>query len=322
MLLYIIFIILGLTGLYYGSDWLVIGSSRIALRFNIPPIIIGLTIVAVGTSMPELVVSILAAIQDKPGLALGNVIGSNITNIGLILGITGLVRVISVKETLVKREIPLMIVVTIFATMLTFDGVLNRLDGLLLLFGFILFNYAFYYIARHEGAMDGQAVEELDIEIPEVDDIEAIRLTTEAIRILIGAVILVIAAQLMVNGATNFARAIGVSELVIGVTMVAFGTSLPELATSLTAAFKGESDIAVGNVIGSNITNLLLVLGGSATVATINVRNTDLSIVEYVVMLGFSLLLWPFARRRELSRVESALFLGAYFAFVIYSFLN
>jgi cation:H+ antiporter len=131
-----------------------------------------------------------------------------------------------------------------------------------------------------------------------------------------------LAAQMMVEGASNFARAIGVSDLVIGVTMVAFGTSLPELATSLTAAFKGQSDIAVGNVIGSNIANLLLVLGGASTIATINIGGTDLSVVEYVVMIAFSVMLWPFARQRQLSRFESALFLGAYFAFIFYSFFG
>jgi len=325
MLLNIIFIILGLAGLYYGGEWLVTGASRIAMKMKIPSIIIGLTIVAVGTSVPELGVSVLASLQGKEGIAIGNVIGSNIANIGLILGLTGLIRTIQVHESLVKREIPIMIGVTLFVTLLTLDGHLGRVEGIILLLGFVLFNYMFYRIARQEGVLDGKGElpEDLDIELPEeVEDLSTINRSHEALRILVGSVVLMVAAQLMVEGASNFARAIGVSDLVIGVTMVAFGTSLPELATSLTAAFKGESDIAIGNVIGSNIANLLLVLGSASTIATINVGGTDLSVVEYIVMIGFSVMLWPFARQRELSRVESAMFLGAYFAFILYSFFG
>lgn len=320
MLLNIIFILLGLTGLYLGGEFLVTGASQIALKLNIPAIIIGLTVVAIGTSAPELVVSIRAALRGSEGLALGNVIGSNIANIGLILGLTGTISIIQVKSTLVKREIPLLIIVTIFATLLILDGYLNQLDGILLLFGFILFNFLFYYLARQEGHLNGH--DEADIDKPKREESQAIRVPIELLRIIGGSIILVVAAELMVTGATEFARAIGVSELVIGVTIVAFGTSLPELATSLTAAFKGESDIAVGNVIGSNIANLLLVLGATSTITTIDVGSTDLSIVEYIVMIGFTLLLLPFARNRELSRVESALFLGAYIAFIVYSFFG
>ena len=320
MFLNIILIIVGLVGLYYGGEWLVTGASRIALKMKIPPIIIGLTIVAIGTSAPELGVSVLASLQGKAGLALGNVIGSNIANIGLILGLTGLIQAVQVKESLVKREIPILIGITLFATILILDGHLNRADGILLLIGFALFNYVFYRITRNEGLLNGE--EDLDIDLPEVKNLDKMRRRYEIGRILIGSIVLVVAAQLMVEGASNFARQIGVSELVIGVTMVAFGTSLPELATSLTAAFKGETDIAVGNIIGSNIANLLLVLGGASTIATIDVGGTDLSVVEYVVMIAFTLMLWPFARQRYLSRVESALFLGAYFAFILYSFFG
>lgn len=322
MFLNIILIIVGLVGLYYGGEWLVTGASRIALKMKIPPIIIGLTIVAIGTSAPELGVSVLASLQGKAGLALGNVIGSNIANIGLILGLTGLIQAVQVKESLVKREIPILIGITLFATLLILDGHLNRTDGILLLSGFVLFNYIFYRITRNEGLLNGEAEDELDIDLPEVKNLDKMRRRYEIGRILIGSIVLVVAAQLMVEGASNFARQIGVSELVIGVTMVAFGTSLPELATSLTAAFKGETDIAVGNIIGSNIANLLLVLGGASTIATIDVGGTDLSVVEYVVMMAFTLMLWPFARQRYLSKVESALFLGAYFAFILYSFFG
>jgi cation:H+ antiporter len=321
LLLNVVYILLGLTGLYFGSEWLVTGSSRTALYFKISPLIIGMTIVAVGTSAPELVVSVLAATEGSPGLALGNVIGSNIANIGLILGLTGTLKVLAIHETLVKREIPIMIVVTLFASVLILDGRLNRIDGLLLLFGFVAFTGFFYYLAREEHDDAEQVIlEEIDVEMDEQTRKVKVNLRMEAVRIFVGSIVLIIGARLMVTGATNFAEAIGVSDLVIGVTLVAFGTSLPELATSLTAAFKGENDIAIGNIIGSNIANLLLVLGAASTVATIDVGRTDLSVVEYLVMIAFSLLLLPFARNRELSRVESAIFLGCYVAFIVYSF--
>lgn len=317
LLLNIGLIIAGLAGLYFGGEWLVKGSSRVALRFRVSPLIIGLTIVAIGTSAPELFVSVNAAFRDSPGLALGNVIGSNIANIGLILGLTGALAPLIVQETIVKREVPIMLAVTLFASLLILDGTLNRLDGLLLLFGFGVFNYVFFLLAT-------QTDTQVEVEIPddaEKAKLEEINLLFELGRIIIGIAVLVAGAEGMVRGASELARAFGVSELVIGVTIVAFGTSLPELATSITAVMKGENDIAVGNVIGSNVTNLLLVLGATSTISTIDVGNTNLSAVEYVVMLGFSLLLLPFVRNRELSRFESALFLGIYVAFIVYSFL-
>lgn len=311
LLINLTLILVGLVGLYFGGNFLVTGSSRVALKFKVSPLIIGLTIVAMGTSAPELVVSILAAFDGSPGIALGNVIGSNIANIGLILGFTGLLSALTVQETLVKREIPMMIVVTLFASLLILDGQLNRVDGLLMLFAFGVFSYLFYMLARFT-----------DTEVEMAEDVEpdAINMRLELGRIVFGIILLVIGAQAMVNGAQSIALSVGVSELVVGVTIVAFGTSLPELATSIVAATKGESDIAIGNVIGSNIANLLLVLGATSTIASIDVGSTDLSIVEYLVMLAFSFMLLPFARNRELSRLESAIFLGSYIAFVAYSF--
>ncbi len=307
-----ILILIGLVGLYFGGDWLVDGASRIAERFKIPPLIIGLTIVAIGTSAPEFVVSTIAALNGTPGIALGNVIGSNIANIGLILGLTGVVHAITVKESLIRREIPILIFVTIFATILIFDGWLTRLDGILLLVGFIAYNFLFYYLATHEHDTSGQ---------PTPDKAQKeISLPRQIFFILVGSVLLVVGADVLVRGATEVARSLGVSDLVIGVTAIALGTSLPELVTSLNAAMSKQTDIAVGNVVGSNIANLLLVLGGTAAIRDIDVSQTSLSIVEYVVMLAFTLMLYPFARNRELSRLESALFLGAYIAFIVYSF--
>ncbi len=313
----ILLVLAGLAGLYFGGEWLVTGSSRIALRFNVPAIIIGLTIVAVGTSAPELFVSIQAALGGKEGLALGNVIGSNIANIGLILGISGTISVVAVKQTLIRREIPILIFITFFATALTLDGTLNRLDGILLLLGFAGFNFFFYTISKNTD-------EELELDVPDEEEIDKNKQSVwvDVAYVVSGSVLLIIGSRLMVDGATAIAETIGVSDLVIGVTIVAFGTSLPELATSLTAVFKHEDDIAIGNVIGSNVANLLLVLGATSAISTINIGETDLSVIEYVVMIGFTLILLPFARDKQLSRVESAILLGAYMAFILYSFFS
>ncbi len=313
----ILLVLAGLAGLYFGGEWLVTGSSRIALRFNVPAIIIGLTIVAVGTSAPELFVSVQAALEGKEGLALGNVIGSNIANIGLILGLSGTISVVTVKQTLIRREIPILIFITFFATALTLDGNLNRLDGILLLLGFVGFNVFFYTISK-------MTDEEIELDVPDEEELDKQKQSVwvDVAYVVSGSVLLVIGARMMVIGATALAEAIGVSDLVIGVTIVAFGTSLPELATSITAVLKHEDDIAIGNVIGSNVANLLLVLGATSTISTINVGGTDLSIVEYVVMIGFTVLLLPFARDKQLSRIESAILLGAYFAFIGYSFFS
>jgi cation:H+ antiporter len=307
----------GLIGLYFGGEWLVKGASRTALSFALSPLIIGLTVVSIGTSAPELLVSVQAALNGSAGIALGNVIGSNIANIGLILGVTGLIKSIRVQDSLVTREIPLMLVVTVFASLLILDGTLSRLDGVLLLFMFVAMNGLFYYLARQDPS-------EVDLTIDEdhdgIPDAQEVKIPVELVRILFGIGALVLGANLLVSGASDIARSVGISELVIGLTMVAFGTSLPELAASVTAALKDEADIAIGNVIGSNIANLLLVLGATAFILPFDVGG-ELSVVEFVAMIGFSFMLLPFARNRELSRRESALFLGAYLAFVTYSFL-
>jgi cation:H+ antiporter len=213
-----------------------------------------------------------------------------------------------------------MLVITIFASLLILDGQLSRLDGVLLLFGFVVYNGFFYWLSQQEDHAELDIIELPDGEISA--RLDKINVLLEVGRVIAGSVVLVVGAQLMVEGATSIARAIGVSDLVIGVTMVAFGTSLPELATSITAALKGESDIAVGNVIGSNVANLLLVLGATASIATIDVGQTDLDILEFVVMLGISVILWGFSRNHELSRWQSLVFLGIYIAFIVYSFFG
>jgi len=321
MLTNIVLVMIGLFGLFIGGNWLVKGASRIATSFGISTLIIGLTIVAIGTSAPELLVSISAALRGSSGIAVGNVVGSNIANIGLILGITGLIAPIMVQAVLIRREIPIMLVVSIFAYLLVLDGALSRLDGVLLLFGFIVFNGAFYFLARQE-AEEAEAEEAARIAAGGESDVpdDGVNLPLEVGRVIVGVGLLVLGADSLVNGASEIARSFGISELVIGITMVAFGTSLPELATGVAAAMKNENDIVVGNIIGSNIANILLILGATAFILPIEI-DPGLTQFEFVVMLLFSFALLPFAWNRVVSRRESALFFGAYIAFIVYSFL-
>jgi cation:H+ antiporter len=309
------FVIIGLAGLFFGGNWLVRGASNIALSFGISTLFIALTFVAIGTSMPEMLVSLQAALQGNSNLSIGNVIGSNIANIGLILGATGLIAPIKVQAVMIRREIPIMILFTIFTVIVTLDGVISRVDGLLLLFSFVGFNTMFYFLAKQEQDTAARLLADLD----EPPEIKKLSRTTEVGYLIGGIALLVVGSGFMVEGAVNIARSAGVSDLVIAVTMVAFGTSLPELAASLSAAFQKESDLAIGNIVGSNIANLLLILGLTAFIQPINVNTSEVQF-EFLIMIAFSVLLIPFVRHQQLGRRESALFLGSYFAFVLYTF--
>lgn len=312
----IILLALGLIALFYGGNWLVRGASNLAISFGVSILIVALTFVALGTSMPELLVSVQAAAAGKSDLAIGNVIGSNIANIGLILGATGLIMPLSVKAILLRREIPIMIGISLLTYLLTLDGQIGRADGFLLLFTFGAFNVLFYFLARRESDTRQRLLSDLDDEPG-----YASKRAREAAYMLAGITALVLGSRLMVEGAVNLARAIGISELVIAVTLVAFGTSLPELAASLSAAWHRKTDLAIGNVVGSNIANLLLILGVTAFLQPIPVSRTEVQF-EFLVMIAFAVLLIPFMRKRRLGRKRSALFLAAYFTFVAYSILG
>jgi len=305
-------LILGLICLFFGGNWLVRGASNLALSFGVSVLMIALTFVAIGTSMPELLVSVQAALAGKSDLAIGNVIGSNIANVGLILGATGLIAPLSVQAILLRREIPIMILFTFVAFALTLDGDIDRLDGSLLLLAFVGFNVVFYRLAKRERSEREKVMADLDVEPREGDRAREFGL------LLLGILALVLGSRMMVEGAVNLARMVGISELVIAITLVAFGTSLPELAASLSAAYHGETDLAIGNIVGSNIANLLLILGMTAFVQPIAVRRADV-LLEFLVMIAFAVLLLPFLRRQVLGRSQSAILLGAYIAFILYS---
>ena len=305
----------GLVALYFGAEWLVRGAARLARALGISAIIVGLTIVAFGTSAPELVVTVLAAGRGQSDVAVGNVVGSNIVNIGLILGLSAAMSIIRIQARLILREMPIMIAAAIGLIALGADGIISRLDGLLLFAGLIAFVLYMLRAARLGAAPL------LEAEFQEYEE-ETGMIPTGAGRgrdlLLIGAglVSLVIGAELLVRAAVSFARAAGVSELVIGLTIVSIGTSLPELATSVVAALRREADIAVGNVVGSNIFNVLAVLGIAPLVQPVAVAGS-LYDFEMWVMLAFSVALPILCRSGfRLARIEGALLVVGYVAFL------
>ena len=314
MLMNAALLLAGLVALFFGGNWLVRGASNLAMSFGVSVLVIALTFVAVGTSMPELLVSIQAALVGKSDLALGNVIGSNIANIGLILGATGLIAPLRVKATLLRREIPIMIIFSIGAAAIALDGAIDRLDGFMLLLGFVGFNLMLYRLAKNERDERDRLLVDLG-EAPR----RAQNRGREFSWLLLGILTLLVGSRLMVEGAVNLARLLGVSELIIAITLVAFGTSLPELAASLSAAWRRETDLAIGNVVGSNVANLLLILGLTALAQPITVRSSEAQL-EFLVMIAFAVLLIPLLRHQRLGRLGAAVFLGAYVAFILYSF--
>lgn len=311
----------GLAGLFFGGEWLVKGSSRLARSFGISALIIGLTIVAIGTSMPELIVSTDAALRGSSDISVGNVIGSNIANIGLILGLAGLISPMVVKTSLVRREIPIMVGVTLLLLLLIGDGQISQVDGLLLLVGMVAFLslliYAEQRASQAEQVLEAGVEAELEREID--GEITAKQRPREALRVLLGIALLVVGARLTVDGAVALARGIGVSELVIGITLVAVGTSLPELATSVVAAIRGEADISIGNVVGSNIANILLILGLTSVISPVTVAPQIIRL-DIWVALGFALVLFPFALNQKLTRWEAGVLLAVYVGYILVTF--
>ena len=294
-------IIAGIILLYFGAEGLVRGSSGIAARFGIPPLIIGLTIVAFGTSSPELLVSLSAATKGANDVAIGNVIGSNIFNIAVILGLTAIVRPPAVHLDLIRREIPFLIVISLVGFGLVWLGSISRPVGIFLVL--VLCGYITFSI-RAAKKLPESAVADLP-ETPRMP------VWLCSILVVAGLGVLVAGSHLFVTGAVGTARTLGVSEAVIGLTIVAAGTSLPELATSIVAAIKKESDVAIGNIVGSNIFNILGILGLTASILPLKVAGIVPRDAGF--MLGCAILLLPFAfSQRSISRVEGAGFLGLY----------
>lgn len=308
MIVPIIQLIAGFALLTYGAERLVSGSSTVAYRLGLSPLVIGLTVVAFGTSAPELVVSIRATIAGNSDIAIGNVIGSNIANIALIMGVTALIRPLSIHLNLLRREVPIMIGITLVTSWFIIGDTITRIEGLALFIGLIIF---ITYSIRNAKYVPTDARVHL-IEEPEIKT--DMPLWKAWMLVLIGLALLVGGGELLVNGAVEIATLLGISQAVIGITIVAVGTSLPELATSAVAAYKKESDIAVGNIIGSNIFNLLCILGITGMIHPLDSSNFDL--VDLGFMLGLTIIILPMMRLGfELSRLEGAILLTTYIGY-------
>ena len=309
MIFAVLSIAAGLALLYGGAEGLVRGSAGLALRLGLSPLVVGLTVVAFGTSSPELVVSLDAAVAGRGALALGNVIGSNISNYALILGVTALIRPLKAETQLIRVDIPLVIAASGVVGLFLLDGELGRIEGGLLVIGLAAYLVFTLRKARQAPAPERAALAE-DVPAPPTGSAWRDGLLAAG-----GLALLVAGARLLVSGAVVVAEALGMSQAVIGLTVVAVGTSLPELATSIVAALGGKGDLAVGNVVGSNLFNLLGILGLAALVRPL--AGTGISVFDVGVMIGLAVLLLPLMRTGfALSRREGTLLLLAYAGYV------
>lgn len=316
MPLQIILFFIGLAGLYFGAEWLVKGASRFARSFNIRPIVIGLTIVAFGTSTPELVTSVMAGIRHLNDIAIGNIVGSNIANIGLILGLAAIVQPLKVNMKLINREMPIMIGISLLLYFMGWDSILSRQEGILLIVGILAYTVYVYRAALRES----KSVEKEFLEYEESIGVTRDNLKKDIVWIIVGLGALVGGAYLLVHSAVYIARVVGISELVIGLTVIAVGTSLPELATSMVAAIRKESDISVGNVLGSNIFNILAILGIASIIQPLQINTASLRI-DMPVMLLFGIILVPIITWKfMITRIQGFLLLAGYSIYILWLF--
>jgi cation:H+ antiporter len=316
MTLAILAILVGFALLVWSADRFVDGAAATAGHAGIPPLVIGMVIVGFGTSAPEMVVSAMAAIDGKPELALGNALGSNIVNTGLILGITALIAPIAVHSQVVRRELPLLLAISVLAGLLFLDLSLTRLEAVILLAGFFgLIGWTVFTALRNRGdVLAAETEQELAA--------HAMSLGRALFWLAFGLVLLIVSSRILVWGAVTVAEALGVSDLIIGLTIVALGTSLPELAASVIAARKGEHDIAIGNVVGSNMFNLLAVVGIAGVIAPMPTMPEAVLFRDWPVMLAMLvalfLMAYGFRGQGRINRVEGSMLLLAYIAYTAY----
>ena len=318
MLEAIAFLIIGLGFLVWSADKLVYGAAALARNFGISPLVIGMTILAMGSSAPEMMVSATAALDGKTDTAVGNVLGSNIANIALILGITALIKPLSISSGVIRRELPLMIGVTLLAGALLWDNYLGFYEGVLLFVLFAVFLFAMLQISRSEKKNGDAFLEEQESEVP-----EGVSNPKAAMWVVVGLIILPLAANMLVDNAVVIAKFFGMSDLVIGLTIIAVGTSLPELAASLAGVMKGEDDMAVGNIIGSNVFNILAVMGIPG-ILNPSVLSEFAMGRDFWVMLGVSLLLVIIAlgKSRSVNRIEGTMLIVTFVAYQAYLLMN
>ena len=322
LLFYIVLCLVGFILLYFGAEWLVKGSSSLARSLGVTPIVIGLTVVAFGTSAPELVVSLISSIMGKSMIAVGNVVGSNICNIALVLGLAALFNPIKSDPSVIRRDIPIMLGVSLYLLLLSLNSRLGRIEGATLFTGIILYTFINYYLAKKEvkATGSGEIAAAIESEVQEIGYIDS--RPKQILLVAIGIIGVVGGAQIVVESAIYIMTKLGVSEKFIGLTIVAFGTSLPELATSVVAAMRGEMDISIGNLVGSNVFNIMSVLGVASLVRPITIPGGFFESglwIDYLVMLFTSFLPWLLMRKTyTVTRKGGTLLIACYVVYLAY----
>ena len=308
----LIYLILGIIGLYFGAEWLVGSSSKLALKIGVSPLVIGLTVVALGTSAPELAVCLRLNLESRPDAALGNIVGSNICNILLILGFSSLIRPLRVHRQIIRKELPILLMVSFALIVMLINKEVASWEGFILCVGIVIYILFSFKGANNSGEfkVEGESSSEIDtVSSQGYNGIVLIAL------LLAGLILLVLGAFFFEKGGIGLAKAFGVSEAVIGLTLLAFGTSLPELATSIVACMKNEGDIIVGNAVGSSIFNILAILGITALFKPLSVN--DINLIDYSIMIGAVIFCWLFIyKKMELNRIKGVVFLGCYAAYI------
>ena len=311
----ITYLLIGFALLIWGADRFVHGAAATARNLGIAPLLIGLTVVAFATSAPEILVSVVASLRGEPLLAIGNAIGSNIVNIGLVLGITAMVMPIKLESATLRRELSALLAVSLLTVSMFLDNYLSRIDGFVMLTGLVIVMFWLAKLGMRSAAND-PIKKDYEAEIP-----SNVSMKMALFWLLVGLATLMVGAEVLVNGAVGIAQQLGMSEVIIGITIVAFGTSLPELAVSLLSVMKKEYGLAIGNIVGSNIFNLLAVIGIAATIGPTAIEPTILSL-HIFVMVAFTLVLfamtYDYDGKARLSRIEGLALLLAYIAYESY----
>jgi len=319
MILAWVLFVVGLLMLYYGAEWLVKGASDLARSLGLTPLVIGLTVVAFGTSAPELVVSIISSFQEKSMIAVGNVVGSNICNIALVLGLSSLFMPIKSDESVVKRDIPIMLGISLYLLLISLNSKIGRLEGATLLGGITIYVCLNYYYAV-KGTKQASSGDRFSKGLA-AEDIEHIPSRARQITLIVTGILFVVAgAQVLIDSAVKIMHTFGISEKFIGLTVVAFGTSLPELATSVVAAIKKEMDISIGNLVGSNVFNILGVLGAASLVRPVLIPGGFIQsglLIDYLVMMFISFLPWVMMRKTNtVMRRDGVVLLFCYVGYI------
>lgn len=321
MILNLVFFVVGFLMLYYGAHWLVKGSSSLARNLGLTPLVIGLTVVAFGTSAPELVVSVISSIKDKSMIAVGNVVGSNICNIALILGLSAFLHPTRCSRSVFRRDIPIMLAVSLYLFLISINSNISRLEGASLFGGIIMYTCFNYYVALKDSRQ--KILDESVAFALSAGEVEYITSRSRQIIFIVCGIVGVIAgAEILIDAAVSIMKIFGVSEKFIGLTIVALGTSLPELATSVVAALKKEMDISIGNLVGSNVFNILSVLGAASLVRPIPIPDGFVQsglLIDYLVMLFVSVLPWFMMRKTcRVTRRDGIILLTCYVGYVVY----